>query len=65
MKELRILIKQLNQYPSNLFAIPTIRRDTRHKTPHVPVYGLTICNVKGEEIDFIRLGTNDGEVVLE
>ena len=64
MKELKILIRQLNRYPSNFFAYPTIIEDTKHNPPHKPVYGLTICDVKGDTIDFIDLGTNDGEVVV-
>lgn len=60
MKEIKILIRDLNKYPNNLFAYPT----NAAPKGKPPMRGLEICNVKGEVQGFIELGINNGQVVL-
>ena len=64
MKEITILMRELRNYPSNLFVYSVKYEDLKHDPPMSPVYGLVVCNIKGEEQGFINLGTNDGKVVL-
>lgn len=64
MKEIKTLIRNLRQYPDNLFVHPVKYEDMKHSPPMKPTYGLVVCNHLGEEQGFIELGTNDGNVVV-
>ena len=57
MKEIKVLIQQLRNYPNNLFVYP--QEETDENKP-----GLVVCNLKGEEKGFIETGTADGNVVI-
>jgi hypothetical protein len=63
VKELKVLIQQLRNYPSNLFIVPVVLQDDKHNPPHAPVYGLSIVNVQGEEQGFINTGDTGGVTV--
>lgn len=64
MKEIKILIQQLRNYPNNFFVYPTKYEDLKHDPPMKPVYGLTVCDVDRQEQGFIETG-GKGEVVIE
>jgi len=64
MKEIKVLIQQLRNYPNNFFVYPIKYEDVKHDPPMKPVYGLVVCNIQGEEQGFIETGTNDGNVVI-
>ena len=63
MKELKILIRQLKQWPDNMFAVPVVLTDTKHRPPHAPVHGINIINSEGLHCGFIDLGSGSGVVV--
>ena len=62
MREIKTLIQQLRKYPNNLFVYPT-KYESHMNPPSPPVFGLVVCNLKGEEQGFIEIGTNDGKVI--
>lgn len=63
MKEIRLLMQELRNYPNNLFVVPEILEDTKH-TPGLPTkHILNIVNLKKEVIGTIDLGGID-EVTL-
>lgn len=62
MKEIKILIQQLRNYPNNFFVVPTINPDDEFQ-PTKFTYGLTVCNHLGEEQGFIETGGKEGVVI--
>jgi len=58
MKEIRILMQQLRNYPSNLFVYPQEATDELKG-------GLVVVDVNGSEQGFIETGTNDGKVIID
>ena len=56
MKEIKILIRNLKQYPDNFFVYPTIKNEEFR--------GLVVCDMDGVEKDFIETG-GKGEVIIE
>ena len=63
MKEIKILIQQLKNYPNNFFIYPTKYEDFKHDPPMKPVYGLVICDHLGEEQGFIETGGEKGVII--
>jgi len=69
MKEIRILMQQLRNYPSNLFVFPS--EEPTKETVDAPwddskwKYGLTVCDKDGKQQGFIETGTNDGKVIID
>ena len=63
MKEIKVLMQQLRQYPNNFFVRPTKYEDMKHNPPMEPVYGLIVCNHLGEGQGFIETGGEEGVIV--
>jgi len=56
VKEIKVVIQQLRNYPNNLFVYPALNNNQ---------FGLVICDLKGKQIDFVKTGSNNGEVVVD
>lgn len=59
MKEIKVLIQQLRNYPSNFFVYPTKEVELEELKD-----GLIICDMHGEEQGFIETG-GEKDVVIE
>ncbi len=57
MKEIKILMRELRQYPENFFVYP-VKEDEEHS-----IDGLVVCDKEKEQQDFIEVG-EAGWVVL-
>lgn len=57
MKEIKILIRNLKQYPDNFFVHPQEATDELKD-------GLVVCDMDGVEKDFIEIG-GKGEVIIK
>lgn len=67
MKEIKILIQQLRDYPNNFFVYPqdqTIMNSLASQTLENPKDGLVVCDMDGEQQGFIETG-GKGEVVIQ
>lgn len=68
MKEIRILIQQLRNYPNNFFVYPVgspnVLIHDEELQPHIYHAGLLICNHLGEKQGFIETG-GEGEVIIQ
>ena len=63
MKEIKHLIQQLRNYPSNLFIFPVKYEDMKHNPPMKTEEGLIICDKDGVQLGYIKTG-GSGEVII-
>lgn len=61
MKEIKILQRQLRNYPDNLFVFPCAEKLSSDVDK---LAGLGICDKDGNQVGFIQIGTNDGKVII-
>ena len=62
MKEIRILIQQLRNYPNNFFVYPVYGQlvDENYPTQNP---GLVVCDMDGNQQGFIETGGEEGVVI--
>ena len=60
MKEIRILMQQLRNYPSNFFVYPAKETENEELKD-----GLIVCDVHGEEQGFIETGGDSNKVIVQ
>lgn len=58
MKEIKVLIQQLRNYPNNFFVYP-------FKGTKTVISGLIVCDKDGVKVGFIPTGVNDGKVIID
>jgi len=59
MKEIKVLMQQLRNYPSNLFVCPEMKYSLDSED------GLIIVDKDGKQQGFIKTGANDGKVIID
>ncbi|KKN53794.1 hypothetical protein LCGC14_0598870 [marine sediment metagenome] len=60
MKEIKILIQQLRNYPNNFFVYPVMPLPEGEEHNRL---GLRICDHLGEEQGFIEIGGKEGVII--